>query len=161
MEYAALREATERRKWRQLAEAVVSGSELPASLRTGFSTYWIVAGHHIREQVADDSLLCQMLRLTTTPYGGDSLALYRGENLDRWNSGQVGLSWTPEVEVARMFGRGLNAVHSGGVLLHAKFLPAAIISGPNEHSSYLQEDQYTVNPAMAGDLQVLERYPPA
>jgi hypothetical protein len=126
MQYAALSEVTEAQGWRQLAEAVVCGSDLPTSLKDAFGSYWIVAGHHIREQVADDRLLCQMLRLTTPPYNGGRLTLYRGENLDRWNTSALGLSWTRKIEVARMFGRGLNSVGSGGVLLAGKFSPGAI-----------------------------------
>ena len=81
--------------------------------------------------------------------------------MDRWNSSTIGLSWTPNIEVARMFGRGLNSVGSGGMLLIGKFSQGAIISGPNEHSVYLQEYQYTVDPMLADDLLVIERYPPA
>ena len=161
MRYAALSEITEAQEWRQLAEAIVCGIELPTSFKDAFSTYWIVAGHHIREQIDDDRLLCQMLRSTTPPYNGGSLKLYRGENMDRWNSSTIGLSWTPNIEVARMFGRGLNSVGSGGMLLIRKFSQGAIISGPNEHSVYLQEYQYTVDPMLADGLLVIERYPPA
>ena len=161
MHYEALRELTESHGWRQVAEEAVRGRELPASFKDAFGTYWIEAGHHVREQVADDRLLCQMLRLTLPAHSEGSQTLYRGENLTRWKVGAVGLSWTRDIEVARMFGRGLNATRSGGVLLVARFTPAAIISGPNKHSVFLQEHQYTVDPTLAEEVRALEHYPPA
>jgi hypothetical protein len=74
--------------------------------------------------------------------------------------GSIGLAWTQDVGVAQMFGRGLNATKTGGVLLQGTFIPALIISGPNEHSSYLQEEQFTVEPPLAQDVKVVEEYPP-
>lgn len=57
-----------------------------------------------------------------------------------------------------MFGRGLNAVHPGGVLLSAFAPPSAIIAEPNAHSRYLGEDEFTVDPKMLTDIVVLKRY---
>lgn len=126
-----------------------------------FGTYWIEAGHRIREQVGDDDLLVQFLRLALPRYTGDGAVLYRGENLTRWQTGTVGLAWSLQIDVARMFAGGLNAVGSGGVLLAARFSTSAIISGPNSHSQYLGEDQFTVDPRYAEDVLVLEHFSPA
>jgi hypothetical protein len=94
-----------------------------------FDTYWIEAGHRIREQVADDAVLAAMLRQVLKPYTGPGVVLYRGENTARWRAGTVGFAWTQERDVAEMFGAGLNAIHSGGVLLRGAFEPSAIIAG--------------------------------
>ncbi len=155
-----LEELTRSNRWREIAESIVlRGQALPAS-QDSFGTYWIVAGHRIREQVADDCLLSKMLRRTLPPYDGGALILYRGENLERWRAGALGFAWTKEIETARMFGRGLNAVRTGGVLLRGTFAPNAIISGPNRHSRYLQEEQFTVDPFLADSVQLIEQYPP-
>ena len=156
----ALREVTKASRWRKVARAVVLGQGCLVPSEEEFGTYWIEAGHRIREQVSDDDLLCRMLRQLLPPYGGGPVTLYRGENLGRWQEKQVGFSWTREVEVARMFGRGLNATGTGGVLLRGVFSPTSIICGPNCHSEYLQEGQFTVDPSMTPNLEVVEEFPP-
>ena len=86
--------------------------------------------------------------------------MYRGENLGRWRAGILGFAWTPDVEVARMFAGGLNAVPPGGILLKGTVGPTSIISAPNDHSRRLQEHQFTVDPFSALELQEIEVFPP-
>ena len=156
----ALRDITKASRWRDVARDVVLGRGCLASAEDQFGTYWIEAGHRIREQVSDDDLLSKMLRQLLPRYDGGQVILYRGENLSRWRDGKVGFSWTKEADVARMFGRGLNARGTGGVLLRGIFSPASIICGPNSHSKYLQEEQFTVDPSMTPSLEIVEEYPP-
>jgi len=125
-----------------------------------FATHWIVSGRRIRELVGNDRLLCNLLRRRLLPYTGGAATLYRGENLGRWRAGILGFAWTPDVEVARMFAQGLNAVPLGGILLKCSFEPTAIICGPTDHSRYLQEDQFTVDPFAAIEVQEIEEFPP-
>jgi hypothetical protein len=159
MSVSSLREITSRNEWATVARSLLAGGE-PAFPIEVFDTYWIEAGHRIREQVADDAVLAAMLRQVLKPYSGPGVVLYRGENIARWRAGTVGFAWTQEFDVAEMFGAGLNAIHSGGVLLRGAFEPPAIISGPNDHSSYLQEGQYTIDPNVRVPLIELKRYPP-
>ena len=156
----ALREITKANSWLAVAQAVVVGEQRALSSEEDFGTYWIEAGHRIREQVADDELLTRMLRQLFLPYRGGPVTLYRGENLGRWQAKNVGFSWTEDPAVARMFGQGLNATRTGGVLLRGVFQPASIICGPNSHSNYLQERQFTVDRSMMPSLELLEKYPP-
>ncbi len=114
----------------------------------------------MREQIADDRLLVRLLRHLLPPFSGEALTLYRGENSTRWESGSVGLAWTDKIDVARMFGRGLNAANTGGVLLRGIFGPTAIIGGTDAHSGYLDEAQFTVDPFSGADIVVLETFPP-
>ncbi len=156
----ALQKITDKSRWRAVALAVVAGDKR-ALASEDFGTYWIVAGHTIREQVSDDDLLSRMLRQLVPAYEGGSITLYRGENLERWQAKKIGFSWTNDVEVARMFGRGLNATRSGGVLIRGEFPPSSVICGPNSHSVYLQEAQFTVDPSLLPAIEEVERYPPA
>jgi hypothetical protein len=149
---------TDSRGWCAVVNGHLSGAT--SIERDAFNTYWIVAGHHIRDQVADDRLLVTFLRSILTPYTGEAVTLYRGENLDRWKARCLGFAWTSQVATARMFGSGLNAVSNGGALLRATFPAAAIICGPNNHSSYLGEAQFTVDPFSARDVEELEKYAP-
>jgi hypothetical protein len=157
---AEFRGITEQRAWKAYAQRLLGGQTLDPDAKRQFDLYWIEAGHHIREQVGDDRLLVQLLRHLLPPYDGAAVLLFRGENHDRWTRGAVGLGWTKDLEVARMFGRGVNAVHSGGVLLRAHFEPGAIISGPNWHSNHLGESQFTVDPLDARGLSVVEVFAP-
>ena len=110
-------EITSTGRWRTIATSVVLNGELFPTSVEAFATYWVVAGHRMREQIEDDRLLCGLLRKTLPRYMGDTITVYRGENLDRWRTGAIGFAWTQSIEVARMFARGLNATRAGGVLL--------------------------------------------
>lgn len=114
----------------------------------------------MREQIADDRLLVRLLRHILPSYEGGAKELFRGENRNRWENRVIGLAWTSNIEAARMFGGGLNAVRSGGVLLKARFEPEAIISGPNTHSNYLGEDQFTIDPFSSSTFSAIEFFPP-
>lgn len=154
-----LRDLTRQAAWRELASTLLSGAVVAPELAASFSTYWIEGGHHVREQVGDDHQLVLLLRKLLPPYAGAPVELFRGENAERWSLGLTGLAWTPDREVAEMFGRGLNAVRGGGVLLRGVFDAGAIICGPSAHSRYLGEGQFTVDPFVPVALAVLERYP--
>jgi len=78
--------------------------------------------------------------------------------LDRFHAGRVGFCWTDNREVAEMYASGLNATVSGGVLLRCEVEPEVIISAPSEHSQYLGEFEYTVNPVALTQIQVLQEY---
>lgn len=145
--------------WGAYAAFLLSEPELTPAAVAQFGTYWIEAGHHIREQIADDHLLVRLLRRLLPPYEGESIELFRGENRNRWEKNILGLAWTANADTARMFGRGLNAVGAGGVLLTACFGPEAIISGPNAHSTYLGEKQFTVDPFTQTAISAVEFYP--
>ena len=156
---ATLRELTSAGAWRGVVESFLSGS---SPLLTGsevFDTYWIEGGHRIREQVADDRLLSQFLHAVLPPYTGGAVALFRGENQDRFSAGLIGFSWTSDSKVASMFANGLNAVGSGAVLITATLDASAIISGPNAHSASLGEQHFTVDPFSATGIRSVAVFP--
>lgn len=154
------RKTTANEAWKSRAFALLTEPEPLPEVAEHFGIYWIEGGHRIREQVADDRVLVSLLRHMLPPYQGAALTLFRGENQERWRAGQIGFAWTANVDVARTFGRGLNAVRSGGVLLKGRFEPKTIIAGPNSHSSYLGEGQYTIDPFSNMSIAVVETFPP-
>jgi hypothetical protein len=153
------RATKEQGQWAAYAASLLSKQKLPSETMDQFGTYWIEAGHHIREQIGDDRLLVCLLRHLLPPYEGEAIELFRGENRDRWKCGAIGVAWRANAETARMFGSGLNAVGSGGVLLKAYFEPEAIISGPNAHIKYLGKSQFTVDPLAVTTISATEFFP--
>jgi hypothetical protein len=154
-----LREVTKARRWREVVESLLANSS-PSIDLGDFGTYWIEGGHRIRKQVGDDRALVNFLRLLLAPYSGGPVALYRGENQDRLVAGALGFAWTSNAEVAEMFAAGLNAIGSGGVLLRATLDAPAIISGPNAHSHYLGEEQFTIDPFCVARVEQVSFYAP-
>jgi hypothetical protein len=63
------------------------------------------------------------------------------------------------LNVATQYAQGLNAIESGGILLKAYAPQIAIFSAPNEHSKYLQEFEYTCNPFLLKNIEVLNSFP--
>lgn len=153
---------TNNKNWAQLALILLNRPEPNQEWQSIFSTHWIEAGHHIREQIKDDQLLVELLRHIFPPYEGGAVLLFRGENRTRWERGMVGQAWTSKQDTARMFGSGLNAINGGGVLLQALVSPAHIICAPPAHSIYLGEAQFTVEAAaFLSCISVVEQYPSA
>lgn len=153
------RETTKNEAWKSRALLLLNEPSPQPEIAEQFGIYWIEGGHRIREQIADDRNLVCLLRHMLPPYEGNALTLFRGENQARWEAGQVGLAWTSDIDVAKMFGRGLNSVLSGGVLLEGCFEPEAIIAGPNVHSCYLGEGQYTIDPSYVANVIVIKKFP--
>lgn len=150
---------TKNKEWCNEAKKLSKQSSFDEEFISEFHTYWTEAGHHIRSQIGDDKKLVGLLRLILPKYSGQNIQLYRGENLDRWQIKQVGLCWTSCIKTARMFGGGLNAIESGGVLLEANCPLEAIISGPSRHSLYLGESEYTIDPYKLSAISVVEQFP--
>jgi hypothetical protein len=131
-----------------------------ADLSVRLRSRWVEFGERIRVCTADDGLLAKALRTWLPIYDGPGLTLYRGESAARYEAGRQGFNWTPKRAVAEMFGRGLNAMYpGGGLLLRCEVTPEAIISEPDGHSRYLQEDEYVVDPSMLQGVVVIAEYP--
>jgi hypothetical protein len=151
-------QTTEENGWKEKAVELLATHEFSEDFRQTFHDYWTVAGHHIRAQISNDAELVSLLRAILPPYLGPDRTLYRGENHDRWKSRQIGLCWSEKINVARMFGSGLNAIRGGGVLLRCNVSRKAIISGSSKHSLYLGEHEYTVDPFKSTSVEVIEEY---
>ncbi len=120
---------------------------------------WTVNGGHLRRKIADDDLVLSVLIRCLPGYDGESMTLFRGECNFLYEDNKIGFCWTPKIEIARMFARGLNSIESGGVLLKAYAPAKAILTAPNEHSAVtLDEHEYTCNPNLLENITVIEKY---
>ena len=145
--------------WSDFVQYHLMRSPSDEQAKCEFHLQWTVGGHRMREQLNDDEALLGMLRNWLPSYIGPALTLFRGENVDRWRCKHIGMCWTAARDTAEMFARGLNAVHSGGVLLQCDVIPTAIITGPSSHSLYLGEAEYTVDPRLLENVKIVQRYP--
>lgn len=127
-------------------------------LQEAFHSLWIEKGHFLREKIDDDKKLVELLKKLLPAYNGNSMVLYRGENLQRYESNKIGFCWTTDINVARKFASGLNAYKSGGVLLCAEIEPLGILAGLHPHSCYLEESEITVNPFNIKNIKILESF---
>lgn len=156
---ALLGEVYRNGNWLEFVQRCIRHRLCTIELKKSFQLLWVEKGHNIRSQVNDDKNLLYVLRSLLPPYMGKGLWLYRGENLARFEIQKIGFCWTAKENIAKMFASGLNAYKTGGVLLKAWAPPTAIISGPNEHSKYLGEDEITVDALSVEKLQVLQKFP--
>jgi len=121
---------------------------------------WTVNGGHLRRKIKNDRLIADVLANYLPKYSGPPLILYRGECRFLYEDNQLGFCWTPCIEVAEMFARGLNAIESGGVLLKAEVPSEAIFTKPNAHSTkQMREFEYTCNPALLKKVEVIKWFP--
>lgn len=138
-------------------------TRLPPSseqLSEAFHTKWHVAHHFLRELVEDDDLMLGVAWAWLPRYAGPGLDLYRGENIDRFESGRLGSAWSDKRETAEMFASGLNAVGKGGVILRATIPAEAIIAGPSAHSLYLGESEFTIDTRNLAAIESIQRFKP-
>jgi len=132
----------------QLREEPVPNERLGAALLS----FWISYGFHIAESLNGDLILVDVLKYLLPAYSGPGLRLYRGELAIRYQRVVYGISWTPELAVARMFADRRQHLGEGdGVVLQIDATPSMIVTGPGEHTGYLGETEYVMDPRMIGD----------
>lgn len=154
------RHRSEWREWRELLRRLVAIPPLDRAMSDRFHTQWHVGHHYIRQLVDDDELLLEMLWVWLPSYEGPSLTLYRGENIDRLETGRIGTAWTDKEEKASMFASGLNAVGKGGAILRTVAPAESIIAGPSKHSIYLGESEFTLDIRKLGEIARVRDFGP-
>ena len=153
-------EMTNRKAWIEEVDNLLEKKGFSKEFVMAFHTNWTVRAHRIREQISNDKKLSMLLQHIFPVYAGEGKILYRGENKKRWGKGNIGFCWTTDKEIAVMFARGLNSINTGGLLLECDCKPEWIIIGPSDHSNYLGESEYTVNPELVTGIKVLLEYDP-
>lgn len=148
--------------YRKVLEAATRCDRVPDDFREALHSDWTVRGFRHRADVRDDDLFIRAFRRVFSPYSGSRLVLYRGERSSELEAGRIGLNWSTDQDVARMFASGLCTTYGcDGVLLTAIAEPSAIITGPNDHSANrLGEMEHIVDPRMLIELVEVARFPP-
>ena len=148
-----------REEWRQCLKDLITCPPKDRDIADRFHRKWHESHHRIRELVADDDLLVEVMWVWLPRYDGPAAVLFRGENVDRFESGRIGTAWTANEETAATFARGLNAEGKGGVLLKIHAAAAAIIAGPSTHSGWLGESEYNVDVRGIDVFEEVRRFP--
>ncbi|MGA9602227.1 MAG: hypothetical protein WBS22_18610 [Methylocystis sp.] len=107
-------------------------------------SFWITYGFHIARALNGDHLLTDVFRYLLPPYTGKTLTLYRGEAVERHVKCEYGPSWTPRLEVARMFAARRND-EGGGVVLEIDASPEMIVAYVGGHTEYIGESEYFID----------------
>ncbi|SEA52267.1 hypothetical protein [Acidovorax soli] len=150
-----------RSDWRAFLRDLTRLPPSSSVLSEAFHTQWHVCHHRLRELVEDDDLMLDAAWVWLPRYKGPGLDLFRGENIDRFEAGQIGSAWSDKHETAKTFASGLNAVGMGGVILRAVVPAHAIVAGPSAHSSYLGESEFTIDTRRLGPVSIIARFPPS
>lgn len=110
-------------------------------------SFWQSYGFHLGRSLGGMAELGKLLRARLPAYQvkHDPLILYRGELESRFTAGLVGMSWTEDIETARMFARRRCSGEGRGILLRTTALPSQVIAGPTPHSTWLQEGEYILD----------------
>jgi hypothetical protein len=150
-----------RNSWQMQLKAAIQRPPTALDMSTGFHTQWHVCHHFLRELVANDDLMTDFAWAWLPRYRGPGLVLYRGENVDRFESGNIGSAWSDKVETAEMFASGLNNEGKGGLVLRTSAPAQAIIAGPSDHSAnWLQENEFTVDWRKLGNIEQIQSFLP-
>lgn len=149
--------------YRKVLEAATRCEGVPDDFREALHLAWTVRGFHHRAEIKDDDLFIRAFRQVFPPYEGNKVVLYRGERSSELELGRLGLNWSTDQEIARMFASGLCTTYGcDGVLLTAVAEPSAIITGPNHHSAnWLREMEHIVDPRMLVEVEEVARFPPS
>ena len=148
------------KSYRRLIKCAANTQDASQEFRDRFHTAWTVEGFRWREAVEDDALALRALRAILTPYEGPGLTLFRGEQASRYDAGRLGFNWTPKRSVAEMFASGLcSSYDGGGILLMATAPTASIIASPGSHSTYLDEEEFVIEPGLLMQVTELARHP--
>ncbi len=137
------------RCWREAFERLIDS----ISSVTGKSMlwFWTSYGPHISDSLKGDPILFEAMKKRLPPYAGTEHTLYRGEAWDRYERRVYGMSWTTDIEVARMFAERRDPA---GVVLILVASAEMIIAGPTAHSKHLQEQEYLVDPSAIQSVRV-------
>lgn len=120
---------------------------------------WTVNGGHLRRKTKNDNLVLEVLLKFMPKYTGKGMILYRGECRFLYDANKIGFCWSPNIDIATSFAKGLNSIESGGVLLKAYVPSHSIISAPNDHSiRQMEEYEYTCNPKLLENIQVVQMF---
>ncbi len=153
---AAMRALDRLNCWREALGQLMTGPSPNEALGSALLWFWISYGFHIASSLKGDLILVDAFKYLLSPYRGPGLKLYRGELRSRHRERIYGLSWTPELSVATIFANRRLDDEGPGVILEIEATPDMIAASPGEHTSWLQEQEYVIDPRLIQAVRVLD-----
>ena len=145
--------------WRMAMRAVAKAPCPSRALRRRLLDMYVAWGDNLRQEVSDDLLLCDALRMMLLPYAGPARVLYRGEIGENQRRRTYSLSWSQDIDVARHFAQGITRTCIGGsVLLKTTAPPSAIICAPSNAADRYGEREFLVDRRRLHKVEVVERF---
>ncbi|UPJ48499.1 hypothetical protein IVB30_36515 [Bradyrhizobium sp. 200] len=147
-------------RWADALRAVTRSPIPSDQFRCSLLHIWRRDGDHIRQEVGNDLLLADALRVMLPAYAGPAITLYRGEGFRNRKRRTYGLSWSRNAEIARAFAEvGLWRTTIGGsVLLEATAPPEAIICEVLEADDTYLEKELIVDRRRLRGVKVVARF---
>ena len=147
------------RKAYRLVARRLKGAAVGPEVARHFLDLWLNDSYPLLDDVGDDAIVGDVLRVVLPRYTGPSLTLYRGDSAFNRRRGSYGFSWSANVEVAEQFAAGIWRMSEGGsVLLQADAPAEAIICAPALFANDYDELEYIVDRRQLRSVQVLKRY---
>lgn len=120
--------------------------DLSGKGRRMFREFWLQSGDDIRDSVAGDLELANVLRACLPRYTGRSKRLFRGESANNRRNRTYGLSWSASRSVAAAFLEARAPMYFGGTVLLVAQVPAeAIIASVPSASDLYAEREFLVD----------------
>jgi hypothetical protein len=118
-------------------------------------------GDSLRQEIGDDLLLCDALRVLLPPYKGPApLRLYRGEPAVNRKRRTYGASWSRDRVAAECFARdGFQRAAKGGTVLLETDAPAQAIVAFIDGTRFKCEEEVIIDRRCLNSVRVLARYP--
>jgi hypothetical protein len=138
--------------WHEALSQLMTFPSPDETLGRGLLWLWISYGFHIGRSLKADPIIVDAFKHLFPPCSGPGLKLYRGELHSRHMGRIYGLSWTPHLSVAKMFANRRGA----GVVLEIEATPDMIAAPPGEHTSWLGEDEYIIDPRLIQAVRVID-----
>jgi len=88
--------------WHEAFEQLISPAGAGDVAGESVRWFWTSYGFRISDAMKGDPILPTAMKTLLPPYAGSAHTLYRGEARDRHQSHVYGMSWTTNIEVARM-----------------------------------------------------------
>lgn len=128
-------------------------------VRTEFAAHWKLWGDVLRDDLNDDLLLIDGLRLLLPAYEGSTTTLFRGDSARNRRRRTYGLSWSGSLEIARDFAVSVARRYEGGsVLLQVDAPPSAIVFSPGMQHDMHGEDEFVLDRRFLSTVTVVERF---
>jgi hypothetical protein len=153
---AAMRALDRLNCWREAFSQLMTGTSPNEAVGRALLSFWISYGFHIASSLQGDLILVDAFKYLLPPYSGPALKLYRGELRSRHMERIYGISWTPKLSVARMFADRRRDIEGFGVTLEIEATPEMIAASPGEHTSWLGEEEYVIDPRLIQAVRVLD-----